>query len=162
MLCDFFPLFFIYSGHIRSFMSFLHLIPASMAANLPLSPASKLPVLMELMSAFFFFSWICVDLQCRLALRVSSLSAFRYGGGGNSGVEATLIFNSSLFVLLHENPGLPSGVSACSRPRVCCLVEMTLSPSGIWYRINPRMETTAGWGGLFTQLTQQWCKQPIS
>lgn len=158
---------FIYSGHILSFMSFLRLIPASMAASLPLSPASKLPVLTELMSqsvlAVFSF-WICVGLQRRRALCVLPLfdrsSVFRDGGGGNSGDGAALMFNSSLFVLNHGNHGLPLGV--CRWPRVCCCVEMSQSPSGIWWRTNPRMQTTAGWGGLFAKLPHQWCKQPIS
>ncbi len=68
--------------------------------------------------------------------RVSSLfdrsSVFRDGVGMNSGVEAALMFNSSLFVLIRGNPGLPLGVSVCRRPRVCCCccAETTESATG--------------------------------
>ena len=44
---------------------------------------------------------------------------FLDGGGRNSGLEAALMFNSSMFVLIRGNPALPLGIPECRRPRVC-------------------------------------------
>lgn len=150
MSCDFLKtnvslssLLLIYSGHILSFYVF---IPAMMAVCLPLSPARKLPVLTELMSLlvlvviffyifFFFFSesvsiFSIVGLLCLLALFDTS-SLFRESNTESRrwqefrSQRAALMFNSSVFVLIQGNLGLPLGVSMCRRPRVCCCVEMS-------------------------------------
>lgn len=44
-------------------------------------------------------------------------SVFGDGGVRNSGVEAALMFNSSLFVLIRGNPGFPLGITVCRRPQ---------------------------------------------
>lgn len=70
-------------------------------------------------SRFFFpsesVSILCADLVCP--------PCFADHGGTNSAAEAALMFNSSLFVLIHGNPGFPLGIS----PREADLVFAALS-----------------------------------
>ncbi|TKS74943.1 hypothetical protein D9C73_009026 [Collichthys lucidus] len=84
------------------------------------SPASKLPVLLKPTQsqsdlADFLFpsesvSVLCADLVCPPCF-------------ADSAADAALMFNSSLFVLVHGNPGFPPGIS----PREADLVFAALS-----------------------------------
>lgn len=100
---------------------------------------------------FISFSWVFL---CGSVSPPSLL--LKDGSGGNPGVEAALMFNLSLFVLVYGYPGPPPGV--CVSPASCL--------SSCWLKALQEYDTGGiqgwRWGCLFSQLPPQWCKQPIS